>query len=277
MQLNFEHRTQRYQCVTEDAVSIAIELDFAGPQPNHFGVERASSTVLKLDGFVGRTADGGSCNVQNLKLVPHCNGTHTETVGHIVDQDVWVGRTAINPIMVGVLISVTPQLGGKTGESYRPELQASDWVISSKQVLEAVGKVCAVEEVLPQALIVRTLPNGADKCSREYSSKSAPPFFTVEAIEAINSLGIDHLLVDVPSIDRMNDDGLLTNHHLFWSVPEQTHALTESTKRNKTITEMIYVADEIADGLFGLSIQVPALNTDAAPSRPIVMPLKPAK
>ena len=285
MQLSFEHHGNRYQCATQDAKSIAISLDFDGPQPNYFGVEQAVSSELKLDDFVGDTRKGGSCNVRTLQMIPHCNGTHTETIGHIVDQatdedaqgeDVWVGEAAIKPLMVAVLVTVTPRLGSQTSESYRPQLSATDKIIESAQLLEAIARVCDVDKVQPEALIVRTVPNDVEKCSRRYSSDDAAPFFTVEAIQAINSLKFGHLLVDFPSIDRSQDEGLLTNHHLFWGVPETTHGLAESSDRHKTITEMIFVDDEIADGLFGLTIQIPALKSDAAPSRPILMSLEPA-
>ena len=40
-----------------------------------------------------------------------------------------------------------------------------------------------------------------------------------------------------------------------------------------TITEMVYVEDSVADGLYCLNLQVPAFELDAAPSRPILYPL----
>lgn len=276
MQLNFEHQSKRYQCATEVAVSIAIELDFDGRQPSCFGVEPASATALKQDGFVGDTRQGGSCNVQALCFVPHCNGTHTETVGHIVNEEVPVAEVVISPIMVAMLVTVQPKTGTQAAENYRPKIGDADEVIDSKVLLEAVSKVGDPEQIRPEALIVRTLPNDADKRRRNYAEGNTP-FFTIEAIKAINAIGVEHLLVDLPSIDRTKDDGLLTNHHLFWNVPERTHALTESTLRNKTITEMIYVDDSIADGIFGLNIQASPFISDAGPSRPVVMRLKPAK
>ena len=219
---------------------------------------------------MGDTQKGGSCNVNSLNFVPHCNGTHTESVGHIVDQDVPIGQIAIKPVLVAMLVTVQPKTGKQVTQSYRPEIEAADQIIDSTQLLEAVAKVGDPKLICPDALIVRTLPNDVDKHSRTYALKNASPFFSVEAIEAVNALGVEHLLVDLPSIDRSNDEGLLTNHHIFWSVPETTHDLTESTKRNKTITEMVFVADEIADGLFGISIQVPALKSDAAPSLSLI-------
>jgi hypothetical protein len=37
-----------------------------------------------------------------------------------------------------------------------------------------------------------------------------------------------------------------------------------------TITELIYVSEEVTDGLYVLNLQVPNLRTDAVPSRPIL-------
>ncbi len=42
---------------------------------------------------------------------------------------------------------------------------------------------------------------------------------------------------------------------------------------DKTITEMIFVDDEIRDGLYLLNLQMPAFPTDAAPCRPVIYAL----
>ena len=49
----------------------------------------------------------------------------------------------------------------------------------------------------------------------QYSINPAP-FFTNDAIKYLSSLNIQHLIVDIPSIDRMNDNGILGNHRIFW-------------------------------------------------------------
>ncbi|MGY8747512.1 MAG: cyclase family protein [Pirellulales bacterium] len=274
MQINFKHQNVEYSCSVAEAKSLAIVLDFEGLQPNHFGTEKASNEVLKLGGFTGDTRVGGSCNVDSLEMIPHCNGTHTETVGHIVNEDIWVGHAALDVVSLAFLVTVGPELAKGTGDTYRPELDAEDWVITREMLEKAIVKVGSIQATKPSALIVRTLPNSSDKCARAYSSENQPPFFTVEACEFINETGVRHLLVDLPSVDRMDDDGLLTNHHIFWNVREKTHELSEDTRQEKTITEMIFVADEINDGIFGLNLQVPAFGSDAAPSRPVVFPAK---
>ena len=265
----------KYRANLQSPISIAIDLDFGGQQPSHFGAAPASANPMSAGSFVGDVRRGGSCNADEVTLNLHCNGTHTETVGHIVNEAVSIGQLAADLIVVSMLITVEPTTGAQISESYRPEIGDADQVIDSKQLLQAVSKVGDADLIRNGALMVRTLPNDAGKRTRSYSSKNPSPFFTVEAIEAINSLGVEHLLVDFPSIDRANDEGLLTNHHVFWKVPERTSALTQTTLQNKTITEMIYVDDEISDGIYGLSIQVPPFQTDSAPSRPIIMQLKP--
>src|SRR5207237_684576 len=64
------------------------------------------------------------------------------------------------------------------------------------------------------SLIVRTLPNDDGKLSRGYDENDIPPFFTAEAMEFIVQSGFKHLLVDLPSIDRLFDDGKLANHRI---------------------------------------------------------------
>ena len=41
------------------------------------------------------------------------------------------------------------------------------------------------------------------------------------------------------------------------------------------VTELAYVPDSVADGLYLLDLQVPAFGADAAPSRPVLYPLRP--
>jgi len=275
MQLTFEHHGVKYVGETNDAKSIAIELQFNGPQPNHFGAAKATRSSLELGGFIGDIGQGGSCNVDTLKMVPHCNGTHTETVRHIVDSAVAVAAAAMDVLSVALVVTVKPVLAKQVTETYRPKLDNDDSIITGELLHQAINRAGDVTKVRPEALIVRTLPNGIDKCRCKYSGECPPPFFTVEAMQLINDARVKHLMVDFPSIDRMSDDGCLTNHHLFWNVVEQSHELSSDTLQEKTITEMIYVEDAIADGVYALNLQVPAFCSDAAPSRPLILPIEP--
>ncbi len=266
MKMSVEIDSQSYAIDLSRGQSIAISMNFDGPQPNHFGVERAAEKTVEVGDFVGDTSRGGSCNVKSLNLIPHCNGTHSESVSHIVHQSVPVGSLLRDAWYVARVVSVAPVSARDTRESYRPELDHHDRVIPAESLEQFT-----IDD--SPALVIRTLPNSVEKKSVAYGTDVHPAFMTVEAMQAIVAAGVEHLLLDLPSVDKMYDEGLLTNHHLFWNVAEGTHELTGVTQRNKTITEMVFVPDEIADGRWLLNIQIPDFVSDAAPSRPILFPL----
>jgi hypothetical protein len=121
----------------------------------------------------------------------------------------------------------------------------------------------------PRALIIRTLPNQPDKQHRNYSD-STPPYLSREAAELLIERGIEHLVVDLPSIDRAHDEGRLTAHRIFFGLPPRSTALAQATRPRATVTELAYIPDAAPDGPYLLELQVPALGGDAVPSRPLL-------
>lgn len=271
MKISFELNGQQFESHLSDGISIAIPMDFDGAQPNHFGAPKAASMTYEAGGFTGDTRRGGSCNVRTLTMVPHCNGTHTESIGHIVNEDVYIGHTTADALTTATLVTVRPHRWmdlkeDGTGESYRPPLVDADHVITADQ-LRRVLTTTGIDGTT--SLILRTV-SSLPKKSVAYGEENPPPFLTVQAMELIVARGYRHLLVDFPSVDRMYDEGLLTNHHLFWSVAEGTHQLNAGSRQDKTISEMVLVPEDLPDGLYLLNLQVPALCTDAAPSQPVL-------
>ena len=65
------------------AVPLALALDFSAPHPRHFGAPAATSEAFRVGSFEGDVARGASCNCRRLVLIPHCNGTHTESASHL--------------------------------------------------------------------------------------------------------------------------------------------------------------------------------------------------
>lgn len=264
---------QMFRLITDQSVSLAIPLQFTGKQPNHFGVNNAKSEVVRAGDFIGDTKQGGSCNVSTITLTPHCNGTHTESVSHIVDPLVAVGDLAVD-LLPATVISVRPESGEQSPDSYTPALQANDRVIS-KHCL--VAELSSIEPDMVKALVIRTLPNPKEKQFQQYGSEPdqiEPPFFTHQAIQYLVDKGVDHLLVDIPSIDKMYDEGKLSNHHYFWNIEQLSHQLNDKSAQHKTITEMIYVPDNVIDGHYLLSLNIAHFHLDAAPSRPVLYPLE---
>lgn len=239
--------------------SLAIPLLFNGAQPGFFGAASASAKPFEGHNFVGDTGLGGSCNVADIRLVPHCNGTHTENAGHIVRTDFPVNASVGQGLMAALLISVTPG----------PD-KAGDQIISAESVSDEVADQ-NLDDVA--ALIVRTLPNSPSKKSMIYDDKHAPPYISKDAMGYIVGKAFRHLLVDLPSIDRMHDQGMLANHRRFWNVAAGSTEAGPETRMDRTVTEMIFVDDGVEDGLYLLDLQVPAWHSDAAPSNPVLYPL----
>ena len=81
---------------------------------------------------------------------------------------------------------------------------------------------------------------------------------------------------DAPEFVRLFDEGKLSVHHIFWNLPAGSHSANNQPQQDKTITEMIYVPAQIADGKYILNLQIAPCMADAAPSRPVLYALNPA-
>jgi hypothetical protein len=78
--------------------------------------------------------------------------------------------------------------------------------------------------------------------------------------------GVQHLLTDLPSVDREEDAGAMAAHKAFWQYPH-------SPRLQATISEMVFVPNEAKDGLYFLNLQIASFESDASPSKPILYPL----
>jgi hypothetical protein len=243
-------------------LDIAIPLKFNGEQPNAFGVEPARSEPCEAGELVGDTRRGGSCNFEQYTFIPHCNGTHTECVGHITKERISVQSCLRDIFMTATLITIEPVYASDTDETYSIAIDPGDRLICRKRLETA--KISS-----SRALIIRTLPNDDRKRKRRYFDP-VPAYFTTEAMQLIAETGCVHLLVDLPSIDRLFDEGNLSNHRIFWSVEPKSFETNAKTRLTSTITELIYVPNDIADGEYLLNLQIAPFATDAAPSRPLL-------
>lgn len=195
--------------------------------------------------FTGDVNLGGSVNFRNIYFNPHGHGTHTENVGHISKEPYLISDTLKDSFFVAQVITIDPEQMG------------DDKVITKATLADNIHP-----EV--QAIVIRTNPNPAEKKIRHYSN-SNPPYMDTEAMQLINKTQIKHLLIDLPSVDKEHDNGVLACHHVFWNYPENPNT-------EKTITELIYVSDKVADGIYLLNLQTANFVNDATPSRPVLFP-----
>ncbi|QCR23920.1 cyclase family protein [Pontibacter sp. SGAir0037] len=234
-----------------EPLDISMPLHDRQPQPECFWAEPVAFETIVAGNFVGSVAEGGSTNYKRIHLTPHGNGTHTECYGHIAaDASATIYNCLKRYLFVAKLITVAPQ-----------ELENGDRVI----VLEDVER--HLLENTPEAVILRTLPNTAEKLTRHYSGTN-PPYLDHRLAALLAEKGVEHLLLDLPSVDREQDEGKLLAHRAFWQYPH-------NTRTGATITELIYVPDAIEDGLYLLNLQLISLQLDASPSKPTLYRLNP--
>src|SRR5438067_13533678 len=98
-----------YEVELDDPIDISIPLNFNGTQPNAYGVDPASSKACEYGDLEGDTRRRGSCNFERVTLIPHCNGTHTECVGHITHARISVRNCLKDVFVPAVLVSVEPE------------------------------------------------------------------------------------------------------------------------------------------------------------------------
>ncbi|HEX4300207.1 MAG TPA: cyclase family protein [Gammaproteobacteria bacterium] len=255
MLISFEIGSRKYAADMARGIPLAIPLRFDGPQPTFFGVPQAKAAPVKSGGFVGDVRQGGSCNVQSYHLVPHCNGTHTECIGHMVEERVSLPDYLPATPVPATLVSVTPKA----------------LVIDATTLQAALLRHPLAG--FHRALILRTLPNGDDKLTRQYEGPLPAAYLGVDAAALLVQAGVEHLLLDVPSLDPAQDEGRMAAHRVFWGMPATGHKLADARRPQVTVTEMIYVPDAVPDGYYLLDLQIPAFMTDAAPSRPVIYPV----
>jgi kynurenine formamidase len=248
--------------------SLAIGITFEELQGKYYVESRPSKDMLfrANSGSLNMMQQG--CNVSEITFIPHCHGTHTETVAHIDDYGVTIDR--LHPPL-GVpckLVSICSKRFDQTDDTYPVHVNKWEHVID---YFELKTKLSNIVQNKQQALVLRTLPNDESKKDRIYKQVNTYPFLTTEAIKYVKKLGIMHLLVDIPSVDRLEDNGKLSNHRFFWSCEKEIENEKIDYRHTATITELIYVPNEILDGFYYLYLCYPMLKTDAVPSWPLLV------
>jgi kynurenine formamidase len=247
-------------------LSLAIPLDFDGAQPNYFGAPQAHAESLRDGHFIGDVRQGGSVNCEKLSLVAHCNGTHTECVGHVTEDRVVINEVITGTLFLTRVISLQPVAIGDTPEAIDGHRPPSELVVTETALIQALARWPGRSD----AVIVRTLPNHSDKLSAHYLGEAPAPYFTPRAARYLAEQAIDHLVVDLPSLDRAHDDGRLLAHRAFWGMDEHETRASAARRPQATITELAWIAPTVADGWYLLNLQIPPFMSDAAPSRPIL-------
>jgi kynurenine formamidase len=250
MKIQLTHNHKNYQADLTKPLDISLPIkEGVTTNPSCYWAEGVKFETIVMGSFVGSVKQGGSVNYQKLTITPHGNGTHTECYGHISEDSEATINQLLNQFhFIAELVSVTAK-----------HTADGDAVIPLEQVKDKL-KYNETE-----AVIIRTLPNTDTKKAQQYSGTN-PPYLHADVTRYLAERGIKHILIDLPSVDREVDGGKLSAHKEFWKFPS-------SIRKEATITELIFVSDSIADGLYLLNLQIASLEMDASPSKPVLYKL----
>lgn len=245
---------QNFQIDLSKPIDISIPITNTDQNPIAWYLEKPVIEPVVFGDWIGKVSEGkSSTNFNNIFFNPHGHGTHTECLGHITREFHSINDCLKQFFFMATLISV------------EPETIDGDFIISKNNIATALDMT---NKNAPEALIVRTLPNLESKKSLKYSNTN-PPYLSEDAAIFIREMGIKHLLIDLPSVDKEHDEGKLLAHKAFWNV-KNVDNLNEDARLNCTITEMIFVPNEVNDGSYLLNIQIASFENDASPSKPIL-------
>ncbi|TRW21525.1 cyclase family protein [Flavobacterium zepuense] len=236
-----------------EPIDISLPLTGNGLNPIAWYLEQPVIEPVTMGSWIGKVGQGSSTNFNNIFFNPHAHGTHTECLGHITKDFYSINQALKTFFFMAEVISI------------QPEVQGDDLIVTKAQIESALsGKQV-------KAIIIRTLPNDATKQFKNYSH-SNPAYLHHEAAAFIRESGIDHLLIDLPSVDKEKDEGLLLAHKAFWNVTD-VNSLNSDARQNATITEMVFIPDAVTDGTYILNLQIASFENDASPSKPVLYKL----
>jgi len=264
--MRFEWAGRRLAADLSRPVSIAIPLEFDGPQPSCFDAPPATARPFRAGAFVGDTRSGGSCNCELLTLAPHCNGTHTECVGHLTEDRVAVSERVPGGLLLALLVTIAPVPAAASGEDSDPAPAPDDRLVTAA-ALEAAS--ARFDAAAPGAMVLRTAEAAAVP-HRSYRGAAPAPYLSRQAAAWLAAQGVQHVVLDLPSADRADDGGRLTAHRVFFGLPPDSRRSQDATRPQASITELAWIDAAIADGWYLLDLQIPAFRSDAAPSRPLL-------
>ena len=235
---------ETYEIDLSKPLDISLPLQASAKNPIAWYLDTPKIEPVKMGDWIAKVSEGASVNFNNIEFNPHAHATHTECVGHISKEFYSINETLKTFFFTAEVISVTP------------EQEGDDLIISEEQIKKALGNKS------PQAIIIRVMPNTASKKSKKYSNTNWP-YLHHKAASFIRKKGIEHLLIDLPSVDKEKDDGKLLAHKAFWNYPK-------NPRLQSTITELIYVPNTIKDGSYILNLMIASFHNDATPSKPVL-------
>lgn len=239
------YNSEKHKIDLSKPLDISISIDVLKENVNAWYLDDPKISPVTSGDWVGSVAKGADVNFNNISFNPHAHITHTECVGHITKEVYSVNKNLNRFFFLAEVVTIYPE-----------QLDNGDFVITKHQL----QKVLNYKKIV--AVVIRTLPNSDKKTNARYSNTN-PPYLLEEAAVYLKEIGIKHLLIDLPSVDKEKDGGKLLTHNAFWNTKNEI-------RFDATITEFIYVPNNIEDGTYFLNLMIAPFENDATPSKPIL-------
>lgn len=271
------HGSAGAACVSSEitfsrATDLSIPVHFDERGVRHFGAPSPHCEPLQIGAFSGSVASGASCNCRTITLTPHCHGTHVECAGHLTREPLDAWRVVPLEPLRAWLTTVTPEAADAIEDETVPAPAPGDRIVGVRSLDKVWEEMARTPGI--RALVIRTLPNEPTKLHHDYTDE-IPAYLSLSAVHRLVAAGIEHLVLDLPSLDRTHDAGHLAGHRAFFGLPAASTALGEAARGHCTITELAFIPPQVADGRYLLQLQTVALAGDAVPVRPLLLPWPP--
>lgn len=244
MKATIEYNSRKIEVDISNPIDISIPIDPSKKNVNAWYIGDPKITPETQDDYEISVANGAVVNFNSIHFNPHSHVTHTECVGHITEKVHSVNQNLKYFIFLAELVTIAPLFHN------------GDFLIGVKQLKTAL------RNKKRDAIVIRTLPNLEDKKSMRYSNTN-PTYLSEKAAIYLREKGIKHLLIDLPSVDKEKDEGRLLSHNAFWNTDGEI-------RMDATITEFIYVPNEVEDGEYLLNLMIAPFENDATPSKPVL-------
>jgi kynurenine formamidase len=244
MLATIKYNSKNYQIDFTKPIDISIAIDVSKQNVNAWYIDAPKIFPENYEGQKIKVSEGAAVNFNNIEFNPHSHITHTECAGHITEIVHSVNKNLKQFFFLTEVVTIAPT-----------QIE-DDFVITKKQLQFALGNKKR------DAIVIRTLPNLVDKKSAQYSN-SNPPYLLEEAAVYLREKGIKHLLIDLPSVDRESDEGKLLSHNAFWNTAGKL-------RLDATITEFVFVPNDVEDGTYFLNLMIAPFENDASPSKPVL-------
>jgi kynurenine formamidase len=244
MKVTIEYNSRTIAVNISNPIDISIPIDTSKQNVNAWYIDDPEIKPAVIDDYEVSVANGAVVNFNEITFNPHSHITHTECVGHITKEVHSINKNLKYFIFLAEVVTIAPLF------------HHGDFIIGVKQLRRAL------RNKKRDAIVIRTLPNLEDKKSMRYSNTN-PTYLSEKAAIYLREKGIKHLLIDLPSVDKEKDDGKLLSHNAFWNTDGEL-------RMDATITEFIYVPNEVEDGEYLLNLMIAPFENDATPSKPVL-------